>query len=76
MDQGLMLEIVEQYVQEKCSEIGEIKIIRLPDWKTVYVEQSGDSGRSIVLTEYKVGGKACWAGYSSRSQTVYVSFGH
>jgi len=51
----------------------EIKITRVPDWKTVFVEQSGEIGRSIIMTEYKVDGKSYWAGYSLRSQTVYVS---
>lgn len=75
MDQSKMLEIVEQYTRQTTPEIGEIKVIRLPDRKTVFVEQSGDSGRSIILTEYKIDGKFYWAGYSPRSQIVYVSFG-
>jgi hypothetical protein len=26
-----------------------------------------------MLSEYKVDGITCWAGYSTRSQTVYIS---
>jgi hypothetical protein len=26
-----------------------------------------------MLSEYKVDGITCWAGFSSRSQTVYIS---
>jgi len=43
------------------------------DRKTTYVEPNGESGRSIMMNEYKVGGKTYWAGLSSRSQTVYIS---
>jgi hypothetical protein len=73
MDEKHMLEIVEQYSRQSGPEENEIKVTRVPDWTTVYVEQFGDMGRSIVMTEYKVNGKTYWAGYSSRSQTVFVS---
>lgn len=51
----------------------EFKVTRVPDWKTVYVEQSDGIGRAIIMTEYKVSGKTFWAGYGPRSQTVYIS---
>jgi len=73
MDEKLMLEIVEQHSRQSDVSDREIKVTRVPDWKTVFVEQFGGVGRSIIMTEYKVDGKTYWAGYSSRSQTVYVS---
>jgi hypothetical protein len=73
MDERLMLNIVERYSRQSDVPDREIKVTRVPDWKTVFVEQIGGSGRSIIMTEYKVDGKTYWAGYSSRSQTVYVS---
>jgi len=73
MNQIRMLDIVEQYSRQSKMQDKEIKITRVPDWKTVFVEQSGEIGRSIIMTEYKVDGKSYWAGYSLRSQTVYVS---
>ncbi len=73
MDEKQMLKIVEQYSRQSDVRDGEIKVTRVPDWKTVFVEQIGGSGRSIIMTEYKVDRKTYWAGYSSRSQTVYVS---
>jgi len=73
MDEKHMMKIVEQYSRYSDAEDGEIKVMRVPDWKTVFVEKIGEVGRSIILTEYKVDGKIYWAGYSSRSQTVYVS---
>ncbi len=68
-----MLKIVEQFSREGHSDDQEIKIIRVPDRKTVFVEQIGEMGRSILFDEYKVDGKIYWAGYSSRSQSVFVS---
>jgi hypothetical protein len=73
MDEKQMLGIVERYSRQSDSQENEIKVTRVPDWKTVFVEQFGEMSRSIVMTEYKVDGKTYWAGYSSRSQTVFVS---
>jgi hypothetical protein len=76
MNQMEMLEIVEQFsrkVEGVENVEGQMKVLRVPDFKTVYVETIGDIGRSIFLREYKVDGKTYWAGYSSRSDTVFVS---
>ncbi len=68
-----MLKIMEGYICKGDTEFGGIKVTRVPDQKTVFIEQSGGIGRSIIMTEYKMDGKTFWAGYSSRSETVYVS---
>lgn len=73
MDSKQMLGIVEQYCRKIASTDAEIKITRIANWKTMFVEQNGDSGRTVMLSEYKVDGKTCWAGFSTRSQTVYIS---
>jgi hypothetical protein len=73
MDQMRMLKIVEQYSRLGELVDEEITVMRVPDWKTVYLEQSDGMGRAIIMNEYKVNGKTFWAGYSPRSQTVYVS---
>jgi hypothetical protein len=74
MDERRMMNIVEQYSRQSNMQDKEIKVTRLPNWKTVFVEQIGETGgRSIIMAEYKVDGKIYWAGYSSRSQTVFVS---
>ena len=75
MDEKRMLKIVEQFTRENVVIDDEITITRVPDFKTVFIEQTGEIGRAITMTEYKVDGKVIWAGYSSRSQTVYVSYG-
>jgi len=68
-----LLKIVEQYSRESDLGNDDIKVTRIQDQKTMFVEQVGDSGRTIMMSEYKVDGLTYWAGYSSRSQTVYIS---
>jgi hypothetical protein len=73
MNEVQMIKIVEQFSRKSPPIDGQVKVTRVPDYKTVYVEQTGDFGRSIVLSEYQVDGKTYWAGYSSFSDTVFVS---
>lgn len=73
MDEKWMQNIVEEYSRLKTEYVGEIKISLVPNWQSVIVETIGEIGRSIVLTEYKVDGKTFWAGYSTRSNTVFLS---
>jgi hypothetical protein len=65
--------IVEQYCRNNDSKFPDIKVTRVADRKTVFVEQIGESGRAVMMNEYKVDGIKWWAGYSTRSQTVYIS---
>ena len=73
MNEKQMVKIVEEFSRKSEPGEGLVKVTRVPDYKTVYVEQIGENGRSIVLSEYTVDGKTYWAGYSSRSETVFVS---
>jgi hypothetical protein len=73
MDEQYMLKIVGQYHLKSDTQFEGLNIVRVPDFKTVFVEQIGGVGRSIILTEYRVDGKKYWAGYSTRSQTVFIS---
>ena len=70
MDSQQMLTIVEHYSRKIDMKDTDIKVMRVGDHKTVFVEQIGDSGRAVMMSEYKVDGATYWAGYSSRSQTV------
>lgn len=72
-EKQLLMEIVDLYASTGCEQAGDIKVRRVQDRKTTYVEPNGESGRSILLNEYKVDGKTFWAGYSWRSQTVFIS---
>jgi hypothetical protein len=73
MNADQLLKIVEQYSRKSGSGYGDIKVRRIPDRKTVYVEQVDDVGRAIMMDKYQVDGATYWAGYSSRSETVYIS---
>ena len=68
-----LLKIVEQFSRNTGVVEGPVKVIRVADSITMYVETIGEAGRSIFFNEYKVDGKTYWAGYSSRSDTVFVS---
>ncbi len=73
MNELQMIKIIEGFSRKIEPVDGQVKVIRVADYKTVYVEQVGESGRSIMLNEYQVDGKTYWAGYSSSSETVFVS---
>ncbi len=73
MNELQMIKIVEQFSRMSEPVAGQVKVTRISDYKTVYIEQVNGTGRSIVLTEYKVDGKTYWAGYSPLSDTVFVS---
>ena len=73
MNRADLFEIVERYCSKSIPESGKSKIVRLPDQKTLFVEQHEKSGRVIYLSEHQVDGKTYWAGYSSYSDTVYIS---
>jgi hypothetical protein len=73
MNSEELLKIVENFCRKTDSKDDEIKVTRIADQKTVFVEQIGDSGRAIMLSVCKVDGVTYCAGYSSRSQMVYIS---
>ena len=72
-EKTIILRVVENYVLTGATSDEQVKVTSLPQGKTSFVEQLGESGRSIMLDEYKVNGKVIWAGYSTRSRTVYLS---
>ena len=69
----IIARVVENYIQSGNAHDEHISVIILPHGKTSYVEYIGEDGRSIMLDEYHSNGKIVWAGYSSRSKTVYLS---
>jgi hypothetical protein len=73
MNSDQLLKVVQQYSRNNDVGYGYIKVIRVPDQKTVFVEQIDGVGRSIMMNKYQVDGATYWAGYSSRSETVYIS---
>jgi hypothetical protein len=72
-DRELTQKMLQLYSQSGCEQDGETKIKRVQDRKTTYIEPNDSGGRTIYMNEFKVEGKTYWAGYSSKTQTVYIS---
>jgi hypothetical protein len=68
-----ILRVVENYARTGNSDDSQVKVTRLADNKTSFVDQSSGDGRSIMLDEYHVDNKIVWAAYSDRTGTVYLS---
>jgi hypothetical protein len=64
---------VEQYSLKSETGYGDIQVTRVADQKTVFVEHIDGVGQAIMMDKYQVDGPTHWAGYSSRSETVYIS---
>ena len=76
-EKEIVKNFVEQYVRTGHIEASDLKVTRVQDQKSTFVEQAVDGregGRSVILSEFKVDGKTYWAGFSNRSQTIYLSF--
>ena len=73
MSSDQVLKIVEQYSRKSEAGYGDLTVTRIQDQKTVFVEQIDGVGRSVMMDKYQVDGANYWAGYSSRSETVYIS---
>jgi hypothetical protein len=73
MTSDALLKIVEQFIRKTGMGFDDIKVTRITDQKTMFVEQIDGIGRTIMFAMYKVDGATYWAGFSTRSQTVYIS---
>lgn len=73
MNSNQLLKIVELYSRKSEVGYGDVKVLRIPDQKTVFVEQIDGVGRAVMMGKYQVDGTPYCAGYSSRSETVYIS---
>ncbi|HAX67968.1 MAG TPA: hypothetical protein PK152_12140 [Anaerolineales bacterium] len=72
-EKKIIIRVVENFIRTGAATDEQVAVTKLPPGKTSYVEQSGEYGRSIMFDEYRVGGRVVWAGFSARSQTVYLS---
>ncbi len=73
MNSDQLLKIVERYSRKTEAGYDAIKVTRVADQKTVFIEQIDGAGRAVMMDKYEVDGATYWAGYSSRSETVYIS---
>ncbi len=73
MEKKQLLEILDQYSRQSYPENSAIKIRRVPDNKTSTIEDIVGNGSTIMMSEYHVNGKTYWAGFSMRTQTLFIS---
>ena len=72
-EKKIIIRVVENFIRTGAVSDEQVTVTNLPPGKTSYVEQTGEYGRSIMFDEYRVDDRVVWAGYSARSQTVYLS---
>lgn len=72
-EKQVVVRVVERFVQSGTTSDDEVSVVCLPANKTMYVETIGGDGRVVSLEEYRLGERVVWAGFSTRSQTVYLS---
>ncbi len=72
-EKTILQRVVENFASTGNANDPQVTVVCLPGRKTSAIERIDGSDRSIMLKEYKVNEKAIWAGYSSRSNTVYLS---
>jgi len=70
-EKTILQRVVENFALTGVASDDQVTVINLPKGKSVTIEND----RSVMLEEYKVNEKSIWAGYSSRSNTVYLSLG-
>lgn len=73
MNRNEIIKSLEQFCRNIKQVEGQVKVTLIKDFTTVYLEQIEGVGRSLFLNEYKIDGKTYWAGYSPRSETIFVS---
>lgn len=67
----ILQRVVENFAFTGNASDEQVTVVNLPKGKSSTIEND----RSVMLKEYKVNEKSIWAGYSSRSNTVYLSLG-
>ena len=72
-EKTIILRVVENYFLTGNANDAQVQVKNLPKVSSTYIEQIGEYSRSIMLDELRVGGRTIRAGYSSRSNTVYLS---
>ena len=72
-EKAIIRRVVDNYARTGAAADAQVKVTCLPDNKTSTIEDAGADGRILLLTEYESEGKVIWAGFSARSQTVYLS---
>ncbi|MFN8398670.1 MAG: hypothetical protein U0X74_01550 [Anaerolineales bacterium] len=70
-EKTILQRVVENFARTGNASDEQVTVVSLPNGKSSTIENE----RSVMLKEYRVNEKLIWAGYSSRSNTVYLSVG-
>lgn len=70
-EKTILQRVVENFALTGNASDEQVTVVSLPNGKSSTIENE----RSVMLKEYRVNEKLIWAGYSSRSNTVYLSVG-
>ena len=70
-EKTILQRVVENFALTGNASDEQVTVVSLPNGKSSTIEND----RSVMLKEYRVNEKLIWAGYSSRSNTVYLSLG-
>lgn len=68
-EKTILQRVVENFALSGNASDEQVTVVSLPNGKSSVVENE----RSIMLKEYVINEKTIWAGYSIRSNTVYLS---
>lgn len=72
-EKTILQRVVENFARTGDAADDHVTVVNLPKGKSSTIEKTGQDDRTVMLKEYKVNEKLIWAGYSSRSNTVYLS---
>jgi hypothetical protein len=72
-ERTILQRVVENFAMRGITTDEQVSVICISNGKTSTIEKIGDDGRTVMLDEYVVNEKRIRAGYSGRSQTVYLS---
>jgi hypothetical protein len=72
-ERTILLRVVENFARHGITTDEQVAVVCISNGKSSAIEKIGGEGRTVMLDEYVVNEKRIWAGYSSRSHTVYLS---
>ncbi len=73
-EKQVLVRVTERFIRTGVASDEQFTVTCIPDNKTSFVEYVALDGRSVYMDEFQVDGKKIYAAFSSRTQTVYLSF--
>ena len=73
VEKTILQRVVENFATLGIVTDAQVNVVCVPNGKTSTIEKIDNDGRTVMLDEYSFNQKLIRAGYSSRSNTVYLS---